>query len=61
MRDEVNGFLKKNNKDTIPPILRARHYLLLDTINHLGTTSIESPRQLIKDLSSEALMPMPES
>lgn len=56
MKDEVEGFLKKHSKEKVPPILRARHYLLVDTINHLGTTkAIESPQKLIKDLSSEAI------
>jgi hypothetical protein len=62
MKDEVDGFLKKNNRDTVPPILRGRHYLLLDTINHLGIIkSIESPKKLIRDLSSEVLMTVSES
>jgi len=56
MKEEVDDYLKKHSKEKVPPILRARHYLLVDTINNLGTTrSIESPRKLIKDLSSEAL------
>ena len=53
MKSEIDGYLKKNNKETVPPVLRGRHYLLIDTINHIGTSKpFESPQKLIKDLSS---------
>ena len=53
MKEEVDGFLKKNNKETVPPVLRGRHYLLIDTINHIDINKMfESPQKLIKDLSS---------
>lgn len=62
MKEEVNGYLKKHNKETVPPVLRTRHYLLIDTINHLGKTkSFKSPQKLIKDLSSEAVRPVSET
>ena len=38
MKDEVDGYLKKQGKESVPPILRGRHYLLIDTINHIGAT-----------------------
>lgn len=38
MKEEVSGYLQKSKKELVPPILRPRHYLIVDTINHLGTT-----------------------
>lgn len=58
MKEEVNEYLKKSNNETIPPILRARHYLILTCIN---TSTPETKNhsketlQIIKDLSSEKL------
>lgn len=37
MKMEVEGYLKRHNKNSVPPILKGRHYLLLDSINHIGT------------------------
>lgn len=37
MKLEVEGFLKRHKKNIVPPILKGRHYLLLDSINRIGT------------------------
>lgn len=49
MKDSVDGYLKKSNKEIVPPVVRPRHYLLLDSINRLGNFKpLDSPQQLLK-------------
>lgn len=58
MKEEVNEYLKKSNNETVPPILRARHYLILTCINTPATDPKNPSKdtlQIIKDLSSEKL------
>jgi len=58
MKEEVNQFLKKQNNDKVPPILRARHYLILTCMNDINAlirqNSVEKPK-VKKELSSEKL------
>lgn len=56
MKHEVSDYLKKHSKDKIPPIIRPRHYLLVDAINDLIiNTHPLNPNKMMKDLSSEKL------
>ena len=56
MKDQVSEYLKKHTIDKVPPILRARHYLLIHAINDIGSTSQSlKPKKIVKDLSSEKL------
>lgn len=56
MKEEVSEYLKKHTIDKVPPILRARHYLLIDAINDIGSASQSlKPKKVVKDLSSEKL------
>jgi hypothetical protein len=40
MKQEVTEYLKKHQADRAPPILKGRHYLLIEAINDLGKVPI---------------------
>jgi hypothetical protein len=58
MKEEVTEYLKKSNNESVPPVLRARHYLILSCINKLNSNPNSNSKEslkVLKDLSSEKL------
>ena len=56
MKHEVAEYLKKHSNDKVPPILKARHYLLIGAINDIGNVSQNlKPQKIAQDLCSEKL------
>lgn len=55
MKEEVTEFLRKSNNDSIPPVLKPRHYLILSCINKLSHDPLANSKESIiihNDLSS---------